>query len=156
MAMFEYGIGGNEVKVDASESIADIPFNRTLLVEKLTADDALNPEKVEGLTTIEEVFQHFKPSINVDFEDENGQNVEETFRFSSVADFLIKNMTKSSSFLNDLEGEKAFYEKMMKQLRSNKVMQRALQDGDSKTALIEALQSLLAELEAYEADSSAE
>lgn len=30
MAFLEYGVGGNEVKIDASEAIADIPFNRTL------------------------------------------------------------------------------------------------------------------------------
>jgi hypothetical protein len=31
MAMFEYGIGGNVEQIDASEAIADIPHNRTLL-----------------------------------------------------------------------------------------------------------------------------
>lgn len=34
--MYNYGIGGNEVKVDANESIAEIPSNRTLIVQKLT------------------------------------------------------------------------------------------------------------------------
>lgn len=28
MGMYNYGIGGNEVKVDANESIAEIPSNR--------------------------------------------------------------------------------------------------------------------------------
>ena len=32
MALYNYGIGGNEVEVDANESIADIPSNRTLMV----------------------------------------------------------------------------------------------------------------------------
>lgn len=40
MAIYNYGIGGNEVKVDANESIAEIPSNRTLIVQKLT-DEAL-------------------------------------------------------------------------------------------------------------------
>ena len=30
MAIYNYGIGGNEVKVDANESIAEIPSNRAL------------------------------------------------------------------------------------------------------------------------------
>jgi hypothetical protein len=150
MAMFEYGVGGNEVKIDASEAIADIPFNRTLLVEKLTSEDPIHPEKVEGLTTIEEVFQHYKPSIEVEFEDEEGQEVKELFRFNSVAEFLVKSMTQSSPFLSDLNAQKAFYEKMIKQLRSNKILQKALQNGDSKAAFVEALQNLLSELESYE------
>ncbi|GHT07804.1 hypothetical protein FACS189426_01960 [Bacteroidia bacterium] len=150
MAMFEYGVGGNEVKIDASEAIADIPFNRTLLVEKLTSDDPIHPEKVENLTSIEDVFRHYKPSIGVEFEDEEGQEVKELFRFNSVADFLVKNMTQNSPFLSDLNAQKAFYDKVIKQLRSNKILQRALQNGESKVAFIEALQELLNELESYE------
>lgn len=45
MAIYNYGIGGNEVKVDANESIAEIPSNRTLIVQKLT-DEALRLRKV--------------------------------------------------------------------------------------------------------------
>ena len=41
MALLEYGIGGNEVRTDASEAIADIPENRSLIVEQLTADLSL-------------------------------------------------------------------------------------------------------------------
>jgi len=150
MAMFEYGVGGNEVKIDASDAIADIPFSRTLLVEKLTSDDPVHPEKVEGLTSIEEVFNHYKPSIEVEFEDAEGQNVKETFQFRTVADFLVKNMTQNSPFLSDLNAQKVFYEKMIKILRSNKILQRALQSSDSKAAFVEALQELLNEMESFE------
>lgn len=150
MAMFEYGIGGNEVKIDASEAIADIPFNRTLLVEKLTADDPINPEKVEKLETIEQVFEHFKPNIDVEFENEDGEDVKENFKFKTVADFLVKNMTANSPFLEDLENQKNFYNKTIKQLRSNKILQRALQNADTKAAFVEALQGLISELEAHE------
>lgn len=38
MAIYNYGIGGNEVKVDANESIAEIPSNRTLIVQNSKAD----------------------------------------------------------------------------------------------------------------------
>ena len=43
MAILEYGIGGNEVKVDTSEAIANIPENRSLIVEQLTADEPVTP-----------------------------------------------------------------------------------------------------------------
>lgn len=150
MAFLEYGVGGNEVKIDASEAIADIPFNRTLLVEKLTADDPLQPEKVEKLETIEDVFAHFKPNVSVDFENEEGQDVVENFKFKTVADFLIGNMTKNSPYLKELSDQKDFYNRMIKQLRSNKILQRALQNGETKAAMVEALQALLNELETYD------
>ena len=50
------GIGGNEVPLDANEAIAEIPQNRTLFAQKLTAEDPVKPELVEGLTTVEKVF----------------------------------------------------------------------------------------------------
>ena len=50
MDLGNYGIGGNEVKIDASEGIAEIPQNRTLLVEQLTKDEPVAPEVITGLT----------------------------------------------------------------------------------------------------------
>ena len=65
MAIYDYGIGGNEVNVDANESIADIPSNRTLLVQKLTDEAPVSPEAVYGLQTVEDVFEHFSPSVTL-------------------------------------------------------------------------------------------
>lgn len=46
MAIYNYGIGGNEVKVDANESIAEIPSNRTLIVQKLTESSCGSGKRV--------------------------------------------------------------------------------------------------------------
>ena len=84
MDLGNYGIGGNEVKIDASEGIAEIPQNRTLLVEQLTKDEPVAPEVVAGLTNIDEVFAHFRPEIDIEFADADGAPVEENFRFHNV------------------------------------------------------------------------
>ena len=65
MDLGNYGIGGNEVKIDAAEGIAEIPQNRTLLVEQLTKDEPVAPEVIAGLTNIDEVFAHFRPEIDI-------------------------------------------------------------------------------------------
>lgn len=65
IAIYNYGIGGNEVKVDANESIAEIPSNRTLIVQKLTDEAPATPESVYGLETIEDVFQCFEPTVDL-------------------------------------------------------------------------------------------
>lgn len=147
MAILEYEIGGNEVKIDASEGIAVIPDNRSLVVEQLTADEPVKPEAVYKLTTIEDVFAHFLPNVDIDFEDEEGQVVHENLRFKNVGDFSVKNMTQQSKFLNGLNQSKDFYEGMIKQLRSNKVLQRALENPDTKAAFIAALATIKRELE---------
>lgn len=51
MDLGNYGIGGNEVKIDASEGIAEIPQNRTLLVEQLTKDEPVAPFTVTLVAT---------------------------------------------------------------------------------------------------------
>lgn len=79
--MFNYEIGGNEKKVDTSEAFNDIAPNKTLFIQKLTDNEPLRPEKVEGLKNVEEVFGHYKPKVNVAFDKIDGSNVNETFHF---------------------------------------------------------------------------
>jgi len=146
MAILEYEIGGNEVKIDGTEGIANIPDNRSMVVEHLTSDEPVKPEAVVGLNTIEDVFKHFQPNVDVEFSSEDGEPVKENLRFENVADFSVKRMTEQSAFLNNLQQEKDFYASVEKQLRSNKVLQRALEDPDAKAAFIAVLKSVREEL----------
>lgn len=146
MDLNNYGIGGNEVKIDASEGIADIPQNRTLLVELLTKNEPITPEIIEGLTSIEDVFGYFKPEVDLEFENAEGQPVEETFRFANVGDFSVKNMTASSPFLSDLNTKKEFADRMGKSLRSNKLLQRTLDNPEARQAFRDALGIVLEQL----------
>jgi len=141
-----YGIGGNEVKGDANEAILEIPQNRTLIAQKLTANAPLRAEMAEGLTSIEHVFEHFKPEVNVAFEDEDGGTRIESLKFKNVGDFGIKGITEQSNFLNDLKIENDQYQKIIKQLKSNKILKSALEDSEAKSALIETIESLISEL----------
>ena len=100
MSLYKYGIGGNEVKVDASESIADIPANRTIITQQLTQEAPFTPDAVYGLTSPKQVFEHFKPSAKVNFETADGQEKPEVLKFTNVGDFSAKTITQKSQFLN--------------------------------------------------------
>lgn len=142
-----YGIGGNEVKTDASEAFGDIPQNRTLMAEKLTKDTPVKPEVVHGLQTIEQVFAHYKPDLTVDFEDAEGVARKETLRFGNLGDFGTRGITAQSEFLKDNAAQKDEYFKIIKQLKSNKILKTALADPDAKKALLDAIKGMAAELE---------
>ncbi|WP_118949578.1 hypothetical protein [Taibaiella helva] len=142
-----YGIGGNEVKTDASEAFADIPQNRTLIAEKLTKDAPVKPEVVHGLQTVEQVFAHYKPELNVDFEDTEGTTRKETLRFANLGDFGTRGITAQSEFLKDNAAQKEEYLKIIKQLKSNKILKSALADPEAKQALLDAIKSMIAELQ---------
>ena len=145
--MQDYSIGGQEVKGDASEAITDIPQNRTLMVEKLTADAPAKPEVVNGLKNIDEVFDHFKPEVAVEFEDNEGGTSEETLRFKGVSDFSVKGITGQSEFLQDQANQKEQGLKIIKQLKSNKMLKKALEDEEIKEALLNSMYALIKEIE---------
>ncbi|MBO7627011.1 MAG: hypothetical protein Q4B61_03995 [Bacteroidales bacterium] len=146
MGILNYEIGGNERPVEASEAIGNIPQNRTLFVGKLTAEDPIAPETVEGLKTIDDVYAKFQPNVDVEFETVEGETVTENFTFSNTGDFQVKQMTEHSDFLKGLSLEQEFYEKLVKQLRTNKVLQKALENEESRQGMIEALTKLREEL----------
>ncbi|HXB43178.1 MAG TPA: hypothetical protein VNV85_03945 [Puia sp.] len=147
MAVEKYSIGGTVTETEAFEAFADIPQNRVLLAEKLTIDAPVKPVVVEGLTTVEEVFGHFKPSIEMDFETEEGTSKKETLNFRNLADFGVKGITSQSSFLEDLTMKKEQYQKIIKQIKTNKQLKLALTNADSKAGLINALHAMIKELE---------
>lgn len=146
--MYNYGIGGQERKLDnAQEAISDIPLNRTLLVQKLTAAPPLRAEIVDGLRTPEAVFAHFKPEIEVQFEDEEGTVIPETLQFSNLGDFGKKGIINQSDFLQDLNTQADDLQKLLRQLKSNKILRSALETPETKAAFLAAIQAMINELD---------
>lgn len=145
--MQEYGIGGTEVKGDASEAISEIPQNRTLMAEKLTDDAPVKPEIVKGLTSIDDVFNHFAPKVEVEFEDLEGASKTEELLFRSLADFGAKGITGQSEFLKDLANQKDQYLKIIKQLKSNRMLRKALENKETKEAFLNAIYAMIKEIE---------
>jgi predicted component of type VI protein secretion system len=145
--MFNFGVGGQEVPMDASEGIADIPLNRTFLVQKLTNDEALRPESVYNLKNVEEVFQHFKPQVSVEMEKADGSTLSEDFRFSNLGDFSAKSFVERSDYLKDLSIQQEQFAKILKQLKTNKLLKNVLENPDSRAAFMDALSTLMQELE---------
>ncbi len=145
--MDTYNIGGSEVKGDASEAISEIQQNRSLLIEKLTADPPVKPEIVSGLTNIDEVFDHYKPHIDIDFQDSEGVTRQENLSFGNLADFGVKGITAQSEFLQNLTMQKEQLQKIIKQLKSNKMMRKALENPETKQSLLNSIYAMIREIE---------
>jgi hypothetical protein len=141
-----FGIGGNEVRTEGQEGILEIQQNKTLIAQKLTAKTPTKPEIVTGLKNMDEVFEHYDPKVSVAFEDQNGQAIKEELAFKNVGDFGINGIINQSAFLDDLRTKSEQYKKMIKQLKTNKILKLAIQDADAKKGLIESLESLINEL----------
>lgn len=147
MAMFNYGVGGNEIKVDANEAIQEIQENRSLIVSQLTSDETMVPEIVRGLKTVEDVFRHFEPAVSVQHQTDEGAVVDEEFRFQTLGDFTPKNLTQNSAYLQQLSIEQEQYNKILRQLKNNKILRSMLENAQTKAAFIEVLKEVATELE---------
>ncbi len=145
--MFDYGVGGNEIKVDANESIADIPSNRTLLVQKLTDEAPVAPDAVYGLQNVEEVFEHFKPTVELEYQDEKGSDVVEKMVFKNLGDFSAKKMKENSEFLGKVNIDKEQNLKIARQLSSNRALLKALNTPEVREAMIQMLEESIEEIE---------
>jgi len=148
MAQFDYGVGGNVRDRKLSEGMADIPMNKTLVVQKLTDDPEVSPKVVSGLDTIDKVFETFKPSVTVGMADLDGAENDEKLSFNSVGDFGAKGILKQSKMLDNLNNEKEELYKFMKQIKTNKILKKVLENPAAKDAYISELKSLLEELKA--------
>lgn len=147
MAMFNYGVGGNEIKVDANEAIQEIQENKSLIVSQLTTDESYTPEIVTGLKTVDDVFKHFQPSISVQHETEDGSVINEEFRFQNLGDFTPKSLTQKSDYLQQLSMEQEQYNKIVRQLKTNKVLRSMLENEQTRAAFVEVLKEVAQELE---------
>ncbi|WP_407405049.1 type VI secretion system contractile sheath small subunit [Chryseobacterium sp.] len=147
MAMFNYGVGGNEIKVDANEAIQEIQENKSLIVSQLTTDEPYTPEIVTGLKSVDDVFRHFQPSVAVQHETEDGNIVSEEFRFQNLGDFTPKSLVQKSDYLQQLSVEQEQYNKIVRQLKNNKILRNMLENEQSRAAFIEALKDVAQELE---------
>jgi hypothetical protein len=129
------------------EGFVEISPNKTLLMQKLTYEDPISPEIVENLQKVEDVFAHFKPSVDVELDREDGSTTKENFAFGGLGDFDVKSLTNQSAFLKSLNLEYDIYLKIIKQLKSNKSLANVIQNPETRAAFVNALKALASELE---------
>lgn len=129
------------------EGFVEISPNKTLFIQKLTAEDPIRPEIIEDLQTVEQVFEHFKPNCDVELDKEDGSSVKDNFKFGGLGDFDVKSLTNQSDYLKNLNLENDAYLKIIKQLKMNKSLKNVIENPETRNAFINALKALATELE---------
>jgi len=138
-----FGFDGSSKKNDG---VQEIPSNKSLLIQKLTDLPPLLPDVVKGLQNTEAVFKHFKPSVNVVFDNLDKGMVKETIRFTDMLDFEVEKIVSRSDFLTELELKKRIYFDIVNKLQNNSELKELLKNKDSKTALLKKIQDLKKEI----------
>ena len=135
---------------EAGGKVNAISQNKTLYIGQF--QDAVDePELFQEATNINAVFEKFKPKVDVEFQDENGDTVQETLSFKDMSDFEVSGgngkLVQNSNFLVDVKSNIDVNAKMKKQIEQSKRLRDLLGNNQSKEELRHVLQSLLDELE---------
>lgn len=144
---FDFIRPGGNVDPDANkgyEKIEALPPSRTLYVSAF--NNRPQKDKVTGLETMDAVFEHFKPEVDAEFEDENGATVSETIAFTQMKDFSPEGMLEQSKFLKEVSEKEYNYDRFYKNLKNNRQLQKALADPETRNAYLNALNTMITEL----------
>ncbi|MEG1543355.1 MAG: hypothetical protein RR382_02360 [Tannerellaceae bacterium] len=137
---------------ESNAKVSPIDNNKTLMIDQYSSDaEPGNPELVDDLQNINDVFAHFKPKVEVDFTDAEGSQVTEVLHFNELRDFEAQNgkgrLVQNSEFLSGIKDEIDTNVKIRKSIEQNRKLRDILKDSSSKEELKQMLESMLAELE---------
>ena len=136
---------------ESNAKVSPLDNNKSIIIDQYTSDVELgNSELFEGAKTMQDVFNHFKPSVEVQFEDEQGGIVSEQLHFNEMRDFEANggkgNLVTNSAFLSNVKSKVDVSAKIRKQIEQNRRLRDILKDEESKAELKELLEELLKEI----------
>ena len=136
---------------ESNAKVSPIDNNKTLMIDQYTSDaEPGNPEFVEDIHNINDAFAHFKPTVEVDFIDEEGGSVNEKLHFNELRDFEAQGgkgrLVENSQFLSGVKQKMDTNAKIRKSIEQNRKLRDILKEGKSRDELKAMLQAMLAEL----------
>lgn len=136
---------------DPGAKVSTIDANRTLIIDQYTSDATDEPDFFAKATTMKDVFEHFKPRVDVNFEDEEGNEIPETLKFNKLSDFNAEggkgNLVSNSEFLSDIKIHADNTVKVRKQMEQNAKLRAIIKDDAAREDLKAMLQDILNQLE---------
>ena len=140
-----------DLEEDPGAKVNAIDANKTLIIDQYTDEAPVEAELFQDAKTMKDVFDHFKPSVEVGFTNEEGETVPETLHFNEMKDFDVNggkgNLVMNSPFLSDIKIHADNSSKVRKQLEQNTKLRNILKDAQAREDLKVMLQAMLDELE---------
>ncbi len=143
--LYGYRIGADVKEQDAPTGVKLVPDNKTLLAIPLNDDhdDDVDPVRLKSM---KEIFEHYKPSREVELKTEDGGSEELVLNFNSLKDFTKDGIIEQSALLQDLAEKENIYSRMMDVLKNNVNLQTVLSNDEQKKEFVELLDTLIQEL----------
>ena len=144
-SLYGYRIGADVKEQEAPTGVKLVPDNKTLLALPLNDDhdDDVNPTR---LKSVKEIFEHYKPSREVELKTADGGSEELLLKFNQLKDFTKDGIIEQSQILQELEEQENIYSRMSDVLQNNAKIQTVLSNDEYKKEFLELLQTLIEEL----------
>jgi type VI secretion system ImpB/VipA family protein len=134
--MAKFVLGATEkVKRDDSLTVELLPSNKTLYAAKLNNAEDADPTPVR-CSNMKEVFQKFQPGFEVAMESTEGEPVNAEFEIRAMKDFTPKELIEKNDYLSQVYYGKEILNDLETQLKKNKSLQKAIEDPETKQALL--------------------
>lgn len=143
--LYGYRIGADVKEQEAPSGVKLVPDNKTLIAIPLNDDhdDDVEPARLKSMT---EIFEHYKPSREVELKTEDGGSDELMLKFNSLKDFSKDGIINQSEVLQDLQSKENIYSRMVDVMKNNINLQTVLSNDEHKKEFVELLDTLIQEL----------
>jgi predicted component of type VI protein secretion system len=132
-------IGANELKdTDLSKSIEQLRSNRSILVMPLNENAGQEPELTQ-CQTIKEVFERYRPEAEITVRNEAGEAEESKLQFRDIKDFSPESVIRMTPTLRSMKTEVAILQDLIKQVRQNATLRKALGKPEEREKLLAGL-----------------
>ena len=146
-------IGPVDVPMETNSGLVLLPTNKTLMVMPFKGDKApRRPEEVpaEFAKSTEDVMDWAQPEVKVNLKTGNPDNPEspETIRYrKGIESFSPSSIKRNSKTLRKLESEFKASELLVDRISKSAQFRKALDDPETRAAIVQTFQELIAELE---------
>ena len=130
-----------------NEAIEYLADNKTMIIAKLTDELPISPDINTEVSSMKDLFEQYKPSVDLSFKDKNDVPVDEKITMENLGDFGKSGIVRKSKFLQQLEQEKKDYQSLHNIIKSNKILEKVIANPESKEAYLAVLKDLINEIE---------
>jgi predicted component of type VI protein secretion system len=144
--VYGYDLGAKIVQKGPAQGVKLVPDNRTLIVLPFSEeyDEEIDPTRLKSL---KEIFEHYKPSTEVEFKNIEGDTEDPTtLKFQALKDFKPEGIVEQVPLLQDLEQQAETYARFADIFQNNEKLINVLANEDSKKELLELIDTLIQEL----------
>jgi len=144
-SLYGYSIGATIETQERGADVNIVPDNRTLIALPLNDEPDIEADPTR-LKNMKEVFTHYKPKVEVDLKNLEGEADMKELKFSALRDFNKDGIIAQAPVLQQLQQQEETYARYIDIINNNEKLRGILGDPEMKKEFLELVDMLVEEL----------